>query len=169
MVNDGKGKMKQIKLTQNKVALVDDEDYDFLSNWKWFASWDGHNWYARRNSGVYPFRRQIQMHRVIMDVTNELEVDHKDGNGLNNQKYNLRICTHAKNTINKKKHVDNTSGYKGVTFNKATGKYVASIYVDGKRISLGYFVDIIDAAKTYDKAAIKYFGEYSKTNFQQGD
>jgi len=102
------------------------------------------------------------MHHVILNTTEE--IDHIDGNGLNNQKYNLRKAD-GKNVVNRQKFKNSTSKYKGVFWNKKLGKWQTQIRVNKKAIYLGLFEDDIEAAKAYDKVAIAYFGEFAKLNF----
>ncbi len=152
--------MKQVQLTQGKVALVDDEDFERLSKFKWHALYTKGHWYAVRTMD----KRLIFMHREIMAAPSRAQVDHKDGNGLNNQQYNLRLATNAQNGRNRGKQHNNTSGYKGVYWNKQDRKWRANIRCDGRIIHLGYFVNSEDAARAYNDAAIKYFGEFAKLN-----
>lgn len=98
-----------------------------------------------------------------MNCPNDMEIDHIDGNGLNNQKENLRICTRSENMRNRDKQADNLSGYKGVY--KKDNRYRAQITVEGKQIYLGSYQNIEDAVKAYNEASIKYHGKFSKTNF----
>lgn len=154
---------KEIPLTQNKFALVDDADYDWLMQWKWHAQHNGHNWYAARNQGKRPFRTIVQMHSVIAATPKGFDTDHIDGNGLNNQRDNLRVCTHAENRRNQGKQENNTSGYKGVVWDK--GKWRAEITVNRRKIRLGIFGDPEMAARAYDKAAKQYHGTFAKLNF----
>lgn len=156
--------MKEIQLTQGRVALVDDEDYEYLSQWKWYAkNGRGDLFYAYRaiyNKGVQTL---IKMHRLIMEAPSDMEVDHIDRNGLNNQKHNLRICTHHQNQYNKGAHEGGTSKYNGVCYMK--GWYVAQISISGKRKFIGRFSSEIDAAIAYDKMARKIYGEFAYLNF----
>jgi hypothetical protein len=153
--------MKEIALSNRGVCLVDDGDYDWISQWSWGSIFNEGIWYA---CGVINKRRTL-MHRLITDAPNGILVDHKDRNGLNNQRENLRLCTNTQNQWNSKTPITNTSGYKGVCWHSDTKKYMASISINGKRIYLGYYDNPIDAAKAYDKAAILYRGEYARTNF----
>lgn len=157
--------MKEIRLSKqgkNKgryVALVDDEDYDYLMQWDWHVDIQKNTVYAARNKKTEGKIVNTLMHREIVNVANDMEVDHLDHNGLNNQKNNLRICTHKQNMQNK-----NSSGYKGVRIKK--GKYISAVIkVDYVSIYIGRFRTIKAAAIAYDKAAIKYFGEFAKLNF----
>ena len=106
----------------------------------------------------------ILMHRFIMNAEKGFDVDHGDSDGLNNQKYNLKICTHAENMRNMKKPSHNTSGFKGVHFYKSRNKWTAQIQVNLKTIHLGYFKCPILAAEKYNEAAKIHFGEFAKLN-----
>ena len=153
--------MKSILLTKGLSTLIDDADFDFLSQWKWFAgSGRGGLYYAKRNSEYKrgEKRRTIFMHRVLCGSA--LEVDHIDGNSLNNQRANLRPCTRSENCANRKKPKHNKSGHKGVTWHKATGKWRATIK---SKIHLGLFDNFSDAVAAYKSAALKSFGQFSKT------
>ena len=152
--------MKEIQLTQGKTALVDDEDYEYLSQWKWTANFSKGKFYARRHLGN---RKYLSMHKDL--ILSDLDVDHIDGDSLNNQKYNLRTCTHLQNMQNGKIKSNNTSGYKGVNWYKKYEMWVARITVNKNRICLGYFNDVKDAARAYDAAARQYFGDFARTNF----
>lgn len=161
--------MKEIKLTHDKIALVDDEDFYRLNMFEWYAIKNKYTWYA--GCSLYDkngrWIKNIFMHRVILDVhDSETHVDHRDGNGLNNTRDNIRVCTSSQNQCNRKKPKNNKSGYKGVFWRKETKKWRARIVVNYKRIHLGYFDDIIDAARAYDMAAIKYHGSFAKLNFE---
>lgn len=105
------------------------------------------------------------MHREIMQTPMELQTDHINGNKLDNRKENLRICTCSENQHNKKIYKNNLSGYKGVYFDKANNCWRALIRINGKKIYLGTFYASKDAAKAYDIAAKKYFGEFAVFNF----
>ena len=157
--------MKEIKLTQGYSSMVDDDLFDYLNQWKWQVVKDSHTNYAVRNEGKFPFRKRIKMHREIMKPSPNMQVDHVDGNGLNNVRENLRVCTQSQNKKNARKRKDSTSGFKGVTYYKRYGNWRSQIAVNGKRINLGYFSDPIDAAHAYDNAAREYHGEFANTNF----
>lgn len=158
--------MKEIQLTKGKVALVDDEDFEYLNQWKWQACQKRNNKYyvGRTDYKVKGKKNRIWMHRLIMKPFENFIIDHIDGNGLNNQKNNLRICTHSQNLMNRCKNINNTSGYKGVVYNKLDKKYRAKIYFNSKCISLGRYINPIDAARAYNQAAQKYHGEYAQLN-----
>lgn len=157
--------MKEIKLTQGQIALVDDEDYDYLMQWKWYASEFSNTFYAVRSAhkfGENTRCKRIYMHRTIMGAPQKLEVDHIDHNGLNNQKNNLRLCSHMDNQRNKMSW--SKSGYSGVHYKKDHKKYIAYICVDHKNIFLGHTETPEMAALLYNIAAIKYFGEFANLN-----
>jgi hypothetical protein len=156
---------KEIPLTQGQVAIVDDCDYEYLSQFKWFAHRNKFTWYAQRNSSRANGRQTvIHMHRVILDAPPDLKVDHKDADGLNNIRTNLRLATYSQNNQNKRVSLSNTSGYKGVSWRKKTEKWVAQINSDGRRLHLGYFESAEEAAAKYDAVARELYGEFALTN-----
>jgi hypothetical protein len=131
---------KVISLSQDKVALVDDEDYDVLIKFKWFASKNGKTYYAIRKS-------KILMHRIISNPPLGFEIDHINGDGLDNRKENLRIVTHRENCQNK--HIEKSSKFPGVTWNKQHKKWHAHLRISGKYRYVGAFDDEIAAANAY--------------------
>jgi HNH endonuclease/AP2 domain len=137
------------------VAMVDDEDV-WLTQWKWFARKGFTGFYGCRSKAP-----QIHMHREILQAPDGMDVDHKDGNGLNNVRSNLRLATRSQNQCNKPMYKTNTSGYKGVTWDKSRGQWMAKIKVGPKHINLGRFDDITDAAAAYAEAALKYHGDFA--------
>ena len=142
--------------------MIDDEDYDFLSKYSWHCTFQGY--VARRHTYTKGKSRIILMHRIIMNCPDEYLIDHKDKNPLNNQKYNLRICTKSQNAMNSKIARNNTSGFRGVKWSEHSQKWQASIRVMGKDIYLGLFKNKKEGALVYNQAAIKYFGEYAYLN-----
>ncbi len=154
--------MREILINKNKKVLVDDDDYEYLTQWKWCLSSGG---YAQRLFGKYPKYYLVKMHRFIMDAPKELQVDHINGDRLDNRKNNLRLCSCAENSRNRIRQRDNKSGYKGVCYHKKSGKWVAQIHVDGKNFNLGYFITSEDAARAYDIAALDLHKEFAKLNF----
>lgn len=149
--------MKTIKLTKGYFTIVDDKDFDVLNKYKWHICAG----YAARLQ--YPERKYIYMHRQILEA-HEKQVDHINYDKLDNRRCNLREATKGQNMANTKLRRTNKSGFKGVTFYKAYKKWAAEITINYKRISLGYFDNKENAAKAYNKAAIKYFGEYARLN-----
>jgi hypothetical protein len=159
---------KNIRLTQGKVAIVDDADYDWLNQWKWNADQVYNTWYAKRHSHRTAGRNiQITMHRVILGLkpNDRQHTDHIDGNGLNNQRNNLRVCTHQQNMQNRKPRRGRTTKFKGISQEKKTKRWRAEITVDGNKTFLGCFATEVAAAKKYDEAALKYQGEFARLNF----
>ena len=157
---------KEIKLTQGKVALVDDNMFEYLSQWKWYVYKCGNKFYAARNIKISKGKiRLILMHRFITDNKNtKMHTDHINGNGLDNRIINLRICTHSQNSINRGAPINNKTGYKGVSYDKKSNKFKAQIRVNKKNITLLTTNNLIDAARAYNQAAQKYHGEFAKLN-----
>jgi len=151
-----------IPLTKGKVAIVDAADYDWLNSFKWSANERANGSYAcSQIKGKKAF-----MHRIIMNPPTEKVVDHIDHNGLNNRRTNLRICSIADNSRNlKPRRNAKTSFYKGVSWNKKSKKWMATIKFNQKYYHIGFFDDEIAAAKAYDKMAKKLFGKFAYLNF----
>lgn len=156
--------MKTIPLTQGKFALVDDEDFERVSRHKWFARKTGGLWYAVRS--VWGGEPPLQyMHAFIYGEAHGLQIDHRDGNGLNNQGANLRAATSSQNHANQRLSLRNTSGYKGVTFVAKLGKWQAQTKANRRPFYLGIYDTPEDAARAYDGAAEVLFGEFARLNF----
>lgn len=151
--------MKGILLSQGKVALVDDEDYASVAGMRWQAVNIKGSIYActRMNS------KMQYLHRVIMQPTDRQLVDHKDGNGLNNLRSNLRICTDRQNARNSISRRNKSSHFKGVS-KTTNGYWKVQICVDGFARRLGTFQNDINAARVYDVTAQHYFGEFAYLN-----
>ena len=152
--------MKEIPLTRGLVALVDDEDFEELSRYSWTADADG---YAVRSASENEGGTQVKMHRQLLGLgaADFREGDHRNGVVYDNQKHNLRACSHAENIRNGKHRVNNTSGYKGVSLFKRTGRWAASIEAGKGKQHLGYF-DTPEAAHiAYKAAADRYHGEFA--------
>lgn len=154
-------KMAIISITQGKYALVDDEDFEYVNQFKWQYHYKG---YAVSTFGKSPNRKNVKMHRLIINAPDHLQVDHINGNKLDNRKSNLRLCTNSENQRNTGKKSTNTSGYKGVSWKKGNSKFAAQIQVEGKNKHIGYFHNPVDAAKAYNQKAIEYFGEFALLN-----
>lgn len=157
--------MKEIKLTQGKVALVDDADFEELSKYKWYAERSSNTFYAMRNVRKNFHYVSVRMHKQIMKPPKNKQADHRDHNGLNNQRENLRICTQQQNNMNQRKRVGLSSIYKGVHLYRFGKKWVARIRLNKRTINLGHFKWEADAAKAYDVKAKELFGEFAYLNF----
>lgn len=157
---------KTIELTKGQVAIVDDNDFEWLNQWEWYAKYYSKRncYYAVRTISHSGSRKQL-MARQIMGVTeSKIMVDHADHNTLNNQRYNLRTCTNKENQWNKQKQSNNKSGYKGVYWDKERLKWCTDIRKDGKTNHLGRFENKIDAILAYNDMAIKLFGKFACIN-----
>lgn len=157
--------MKEIKLTKGYVTQVDDEDFEHLNQWKWFVQIDKNTCYARLSINKNKKWTHHMMHRMIMNAPKHLQVDHIDKNGLNNQRSNLRLCTASQNGSNRISL--GRSKYLGVNFycDKKGKEYIrAAIKSNGKQIYIGTFKTEEDAAMAYNKAALKYHGEFANLN-----
>jgi hypothetical protein len=154
--------VKEIQLTQGYVALIDDEDYQDVSQFKWQLHRDG-------KGGLYAKRDKVFMHRYILEPPTGTQIDHINGNGLDNQRANLRFATYAENQQNSSGRKVKSSRFKGVSWASNAKKWIAYIGVDNKPIKIGSFIDEVEAAKAYDAEARKLFGEFARTNFKLGD
>jgi hypothetical protein len=160
--------MREILLTQGRVALVDDADYEWLSQWKWMASRNKKTFYAVRKHHHSDGRIDtVLMHRALLSAPAGSQVDHKDGDGLNNCRDNIRTCTLMQNSQNRQIQKNNRSGYKGIYMHKRTGRWYAKIVANRKIEYLGSFLTPEDAARAYDRAALAHFGEFARLNFPQ--
>ena len=156
--------MEKIKLTQGEYAIVDWDDFRKLSKHKWHAHKRHNLWYALRTINVNSKQKTIRMHRLVLKAKEGDYVDHINGNGLDNRKNNLRLCNHKQNAANSRISKNNTSGYKGVCWDKSRSKWIATIRVNYRKLNLGRYDNILDAAAAYDRYAIMWFGEFAKTN-----
>ena len=161
---------KRIPLTRGKSVIVDDEDYEWLNQWKWC--------YVKAYSGTsdgYAYRsvktedrknKVVLMHRLILNAPSHLQVDHVDGNGLNNRRSNIRLATPSQQMANRKKP-RSPRPFRGVRWVPQKKKWRAEITVDGKVRHIGYFHDPIIAALAYDDEVIRNFGEFARPNFSE--
>jgi hypothetical protein len=137
--------MKKIKLTQNKYALVDNEDFDYLNQFHW--QFDG--FYAGRCIRINNKKTRIRMHRELVNVSKGLVTDHINKNKLDNRKKNLKICTQSENQKNMKKFITNKSGVTGVYWDNERNKWAVQKCFNGKRKMIGRFDELIKAEKVY--------------------
>jgi len=165
--------MKELQLSQGYKCQVSDGDC-WVSQYKWRAHVkrrvDGtiKKVYAIRTVRVNGKNTTQLMHRLILGMTDPaIEIDHKDRDGLNNQRQNLRQATTQQNQRNQGLDKSNTSGFKGVSWHSHHKKWDANIRVDNRLLHLGRFVDPIKAARAYDVAAVKHFGEFAYCNFAE--
>lgn len=144
-------------------VIYDDADHELISSYKWRLRKGRYTFYAQAHVNSEEKMTTIQMHILIMGIGN---IDHRNGNGLDNTRVNLRHSTSSQNNANAKKRADNTSGFKGVHKDKryANSSYMAYITKDGKRVHLGSFDTKINAAIAYNNAALKLHGEFARLN-----
>jgi len=158
--------MKEISLTQGKVALVDDIDYDRVSQYKWCAYESRGIWYAMSNIKIDKKYRHTKLHRFILglSVGQKCDVDHINHNTLDNRRCNLRVCSHSENMKNRLRGVG-TSRFIGVSWDKQSRKWVVNIRVNNRQRNLGRYIFEELAALAYDFAALKYHREFANFNF----
>lgn len=158
--------MLTIKLTRGFQTPVSPEDFGWLSQWNWYALWNGcGKFYAARDAKIGGKRKTILMHREILRLRGALDGEHADGDSLNNRRYNLRPATRSQNHANRKKlPKGKSSQYRGVSFNKRSGRWTAQISIENRKRHLGMFGDEIQAARAYDHAATKQFGKFANLN-----
>ena len=155
----------RLTLPCGRIVIFNEQDAKLLVGFRWRSFKNDHNrtWYSRARIGG----KIVRMHRLIIGAPDGLLVDHRDGNGLNNRRSNLRLATTAQNTRNSCGR-GGASGFKGV-YRACNGSpsWVGSIKADGKRIHLGSFPTEAEAARAYDAAALRLFGEFARLNFPQ--
>lgn len=159
--------MKEVPLTQGKVALVDDEDYKRVMQFAWRVELrsDHKTYYARRNVIKNGRRTNQFLHRFILDAPDDLDVDHRNNDGFDCQKHNLRYANHSQNQANRKVPVPNKTGFKGVRQQRK--RWVAAITANQVHTHLGTFDRPEMAARAYDNAAKIAFGEFARLNFPE--
>lgn len=158
----------KIPLTQGQFTIVDEDVYEWASKLKWFAAHWKNGFYACRGGKMTNGIRKPNeaLHRTIMNPPEGMMIDHINGNTLDNRRDNLRICSNTQNQRNQQLSKRNTVGYKGVSWHQRHKKWIARIRVNNRLIHLGYYTDLIEGAKAYDVAAIKYYGEFANINFK---
>jgi len=157
--------MKEIRITKGKVALIDDEMFDRVSRFAWYALAPCGIYYAATRIRDGEKQVHFTMHRLIMGFPDGFHIDHIDGNGLNNQKHNLRIATNAQNSMNRRKQLsESSSTFKGVSWDKNRNLWMAKICFNDETKNLGRYKNETAAALAYNNAACKYFGEFARLN-----
>lgn len=156
--------MKTIPLTRGYFAKVDDEDYMELAKARWYADIKGNGVYAKRRVSVDGRSRIVGMHRFLMGYPVGLQVDHINGDTLDNRKSNLRVCTNSENSRNRNKSSSNKSGYKGVYWSKQKNKWSVEVIKDYKKHYGGSFDNLKDAVISYNNLSAKLFGEFFRPN-----
>lgn len=157
--------MKEIPLTRGKIALVDDEDYERLSEWKWSYNGTG---YAVRSEHYYRDgkrrTRTILMHREIIKTPDGMETDHINGDRLDNRKCNIRPCDRKQNVWNNGSQLNKTSQYKGVSYHKGYKKWLAQIGKNGIHYFIGWYKTELEAAYYFDVKSLELYGEFARIN-----
>lgn len=159
--------MKHIKTGKKRsdskrhwLVMVDDEDYKYLNQFYWYTDKYGTVSSSLGGKG----KKRMILARFLLNSPDNMEIDHIDGNRLNNQKSNLRLATSSQNKINRGPRSDNQSGYKGVSWHSQRKKWTARIMINGKYTHLGLFQNIIEAARSYNKAALEYYEQFAWLN-----
>lgn len=155
--------MTEIELTRGFVAIIDECDFEYISKYRWYVKTNSTTdiLYAMRSPGILMHRVILEHHGISVDG---LEVDHIDGNGLNNILSNLRVATHSQNMMNSKLHCNNSSGYKGIRYensSRSARRWVAQVNIDGKH-KRKCFYRIEDAVEWRNKMALDVYGEYAR-------
>lgn len=151
---------KLIQLTQGKVAIVDDEDFENLNKFRWYFC----KRYAVRDVRVDGKKETIYMHRLVTNAPDHLEVDHINSDGIDNRKENLRLCTHAENSRNRGIAKNNTSKYKGVWFSKRYNRFFAETRLNGKKVYVGSFKTAEEASEAYKTKVLEIHGDFANIN-----
>lgn len=158
----------EVKLTRGLVTIIDAEDFELVSQWKWFANIGGNTAYAVRKQRIHGTNRQktVSLHRTLLNAPEGMHVDHINHNGLDNRRENLRLCTPAENRWNSKRQKGSSSDFKGVgKFKDGRAKPWAATICAGKKIYRRCFTTELEAALWYDEKAKEHFGEFAKLNF----
>lgn len=153
--------MKQIPLTKGQVALVDDWWFEYLNQWEWYAMWDPttRSFYAVRNEGKRPFRKQIKMHRQIKNTSESMLCDHINHNTLDNQENNLRNATRSQSNMNRTTQSNNRLGIKNIR--ELHNGYQVRVFVGRKNVFSKLYGSIDEAIAARDAAIKKYHGEFA--------
>lgn len=152
---------KQIPLSRGYFAIVDDEDYEMLMAYKWHIS---HFGYAQTSVGGRENKRNILMHRLLMEVPKGMEIDHINGDRIDNRRCNLRLVTRSQNMHNMSGNTNTSSRFKGVSWDKDRNLWAVNIQTNGKSVHLGRYASEIEAARAYNIAAVQQHGEFARLN-----
>ncbi len=157
--------MATVQLTNGPVALVDDADLQIVRSMKWYAHYDHGTGkpYVRSTTN----RGAVLLHRFLTNAPAGVPVDHKNGDGLDNRRSNLRLTDGSGNQANRATLPRNTSGFRGVTFNRRVGKWQATVRARGANYYLGLFQTAEEGARAYDAKARELFGEFARPNFEE--
>lgn len=161
----------KIQLSQGLAATIDESDYSDVARFKWTVSRKNGKFYAVRRVHLGPISKytyagkMVYLHSHLMAPARGQVVDHINGDPLDCRRSNMRVCSNTENARNRTRGKNNTSGYKGVVYTPKTGRWRAYIMVNRKGIHIGYFSTPAEAARAYDAAALKYFGEFANLNF----
>lgn len=157
--------MKTINLTKGKVAQVSDEDYDRVACLSWHALQGKTTWYAVHGRRVGKKMQSIYLHKFILGIGDGQEGDHRDRDGLNNQRENLRVCTTTQNQYNRRKYKTGlTSRHKGVSIERRSGKWKLQINVHGKQVYVGLFPTEDEAGRCYNRLTKALYGDFVLEN-----
>jgi hypothetical protein len=156
--------MKQLELSQNKVALVDDEDFEWLNQWKWHAIKSrGDLFYAVRSERVGDRQRRVWLHRLLLGLQSGEQCDHRNGNGLDNRRANIRKATQRENNLNRRRFKTNKSGYIGVSWNSVYRQWQAHAIIDGRWTLLGQFDAKDDAIAARRQAEARHYAGFTRS------
>lgn len=152
---------KEITMSSGHIILIDTGDYEWAMQWKWCLDKDGYPHRQQRPGGK---RTRHLMHKELLGLGTDVSVDHKNGNRLDVRRANLRVATKSQNGCNRGVPANNSSGYKGVSFNKGRGKWEAYVNINKQRTRLGYFMDLRQAVIAYNTKALELHGEFAYLN-----
>lgn len=161
------GDIAYVPLTQGYEAVIDAADVHLVKGHNWCADVRGHTIYAIRTDCSGHKKRKVYMHRSLMGDTAGLDIDHRDGDGLNNTRRNLRVATPTQNRCNSRARKDNTSGFKGVSWHRAKGKWHARIQMNGKNHNLGLHATPEAAHAAYAAASAEFHGAFGMATWRR--
>ena len=158
------GDVAYVPLTKGLEAIIDAADVGLVDGFNWFAHTQTHTSYARRQIYFGSKTHTVYMHRAILGLSDGVEGDHIDGNGLNNRRSNLREANRAQNNQNRRRHKNNSSGIKGVRFHEKSGRWLAKIHFNGKSLHLGSFLSEEEASSAYSRESDRLHAEFKRQN-----